>query len=258
MIFDSLLDPGSRIPQDIIDLNGIDNEMVKGKQDWIKLISKLVPQIVSKDLTIIAHNTDFERRFFEYAIKQSDLDNEIMGEIKWGDSAALYMDKFKEKFPKGKRSEGWNLHDACIHLGISFEKSKAHRAKYDVERTIDLLAALKPPHDTIEPIYREFTAKNSKILMKLGQPIEEQLKKRAAKFVVKPIEKSINIEVEGWTLDVINKKISQYFKGEKSIALGEKLIVECRNLKQTKDLPKWVKMFAGATSTGRIIKFKRP
>ena len=224
-VYDGLLDPGSPIPQKLVDFNGINDEMVKGRPQWKSVLTQVLLLAKQKDLIIIAHNTDFEKTFFNYACK-------VEG-TKWGDTGGLFVERNKDLFPKSRYNKGWNLKTACGTFDIPFDNDKAHRARYDVLRTIDLLEALNTPIENICPNYERFTGiKQTKV------------------------EKQLQTEFSDghWTKQKINEEISNYFKN-KTLVLGERLIVECRRIPKD-ERSKWVNNFAEASSNGKYIRFE--
>ena len=165
VVYDGLLNPGGNIPPRLVEIVGITNEMVKGKPQWQKMLKQVIQLAIAKDLIIVAHNAAFEQRFFDYAYKDS--------RTKWGDTGGLYIAAHPEKFPNGKytrqpkqpdgsKGRGWKLVDVCYNYGIVFDTSLAHRARYDTERTIEVLRAIDAPIDTIVPNYIAFSTPKTK------------------------------------------------------------------------------------------------
>ena len=116
--YDSLNDPGIPIPENATKINGITDEMVKGKSiDW-----KKVNEIFMISQLIIAHNAAFDRSFMDKAFNLSK--NKIwacsINDIDWE----------KRKFNNVKQEL------LCIWHGFYYD---SHRAMNDVDALIYLL-----------------------------------------------------------------------------------------------------------------------
>jgi len=116
--YESLQDPGCPIPESSTQINGITDEMVKGKSiDW-----EYVEDILNKSQLIIAHNAQFDRSFMDLTLPLSK--NKIwacsINDIDW--------DK------RGFKALKQEL--LCIWHGFYYD---SHRAMIDVDALIHLL-----------------------------------------------------------------------------------------------------------------------
>jgi ATP-dependent DNA helicase DinG len=130
--FTSLINPGQPIPEEISDITGITDEMVKEQpliQDVIPRLEKFIG-----DAVLVAHNAPFDKSF---------MDNVWSLENQWLDSITLAQIVFPTA---GTYSLGF----LCQYLGI--ENTDAHRSLSDTKATAELfgrslqeLAALSWP-----------------------------------------------------------------------------------------------------------------
>ena len=121
--YSQLINPKRPIPQEITELTGITNEMVKDKPD----ITQVLPEFLSfcKDSTLIAHNAKFDVSFIEFNAKQQGY--KVENPVK----DTLLMSR--ELFPK-ERSHKLNL--VAERLGVSLENH--HRAVDDANATAEI------------------------------------------------------------------------------------------------------------------------
>lgn len=123
-----LINPTFEIPQRVIDVHGITNEMVRGKPDETFYIPKLIEFIKDSSL-LVGHNVSFDIGFLEEMFKRSG----------YGLNCS-YLDTLKfarEIFPQSPNHKLTTLAD-YLNLPVS----NAHRALSDVETTIHLLRHL--------------------------------------------------------------------------------------------------------------------
>ena len=116
--YESLQDPGSPIPESSTQINGITDEMVKGKSiDW-----EYVEDILNKSQLIIAHNAQFDRSFMDLTLplSKSKIWACSINDIDW--------DK------RGFKALKQEL--LCIWHGFYYD---SHRAMIDVDALIHLL-----------------------------------------------------------------------------------------------------------------------
>ena len=116
--YESLHDPGCIIPESSTKINGITDEMVKGKSiDW-----NYVENIFNKSQLIVAHNAQFDRSFMDLVLPLST--NKIwacsINDIDWG---VKDFKSYKQEL-------------LCIWHGFYYE---SHRAMADVDALIHLL-----------------------------------------------------------------------------------------------------------------------
>ena len=106
-----------QIPERITAINGITNDMVKGKPPYIEIREDLMKFIGGR--TLIGHNLiDFDIKFLKFKPKKME-DTLLMCRDKWG-------------------TGGNKLGQACKRLNIKFDPKSAHSATYDVEKGMEL------------------------------------------------------------------------------------------------------------------------
>ncbi len=121
--FYSLVKPKKQIPEDVIKIHGITNEMVKDAQEIEIVLTKFLDFI--KDTTLVIHNADFDLSFINTALKKSNLP---VLENKVEDTLLIS----RQYFPFMSHS----LESLCDDL--MFEHKPKHRAKEDVLATLEL------------------------------------------------------------------------------------------------------------------------
>ncbi len=122
--FSGLIDPGVMIPAEASAVNGINNEMVKGKPG----ISEILPGFLSfiSGTVLVAHNIGFDANFLVQAVNTSGLDTE--------DLICLDTVLLARRYFKGAYS--YSLENITRHLGIKIEN--AHRAEDDAAACMKL------------------------------------------------------------------------------------------------------------------------
>ena len=118
---DILINPERKIPEKIVAITSITDDMLVDKPT----IDKVLPEILDylKDAIIVTHNASFDFNFLrEASLKYGygDLKNPVI------DTLALshYL------FPSAARH---NLGSLCKNMEINYDEDKAHRADYDAE-----------------------------------------------------------------------------------------------------------------------------
>ena len=162
---DLLINPECKIPEKIIRITSITDDMVKDKPT----IKEVMPRILEylKDAIIVTHNASFDYNFLREAsleLGYGDLTNPVID--------TLALSHFL--FPSAARH---SLGSLCKNMDILYDEDKAHRADYDAKVLNDVwqpmlerlikengvtyhedLAALKTPLDSdimknLRPIY---------------------------------------------------------------------------------------------------------
>ena len=127
--FETLIKPKSHIPDEIVNLTGITDEMVKDAHN----IKQVLPDFYKfcYGTTIMAYNIDFDYKFINIAgIKQGY--NFDMRQID-----AMYLAR---AFIPGLKN--FKLGTVCKKLGVSLEN--AHRAVHDATATAEVVIKLSP------------------------------------------------------------------------------------------------------------------
>jgi len=146
------------ISNKITSINGITEEMVKGKPNYFKDgIQKQLAKFIG-DTTLIGHNLiGFDHGFIK--IDPPDMeDTLIMARQRW----------------RGQKN---NLESACKRAKIKFNAKEAHSAEYDVLRTIDLYLFLTGKHVIQLDVFEENKVekvKTDNVEKKIVQEKEEE------------------------------------------------------------------------------------
>ena len=116
---DVLVNPGVPIPQKIIEITNITNEMVKDKP----LAKDVLPKIVEflGDAILVTHNADFDFSFLQEELRRNNmplLTNPVI------DTLALSRYLFPD-------SRNHRLGSLCRNIDVEYHEDSAHRADYD-------------------------------------------------------------------------------------------------------------------------------
>ena len=124
--FQTLVNPGIKISQEITNLTGIDDEMVKDAPSFDKVVPDLFKYV--DGAYIVAHNIDFDYKFIKFMSKESGyvFKNEGIDTL-----------AFSREVLKGMKN--YKLNTVCGHFGIEFLH---HRALSDAHATAKLLLEL--------------------------------------------------------------------------------------------------------------------
>jgi len=174
--FDEFEEPKKgEISQEITDLTGITNDMVKGK----KINDEKVNQFISDAVIIIAHNANFDRQFVEKRFH-------VFKDIRWG--CSLNDVSWTENGLKAR-----NLEYLAYIYGYYFE---AHRASYDCRASVHLLAQELPKSKelVLDNLLNTARKKTARIFAeKAPFDKKDQLKERSYKW---------NPVMKVWFIDV--------------------------------------------------------
>lgn len=124
--FQTLVNPGVKISQEITNLTGIDDEMVKDAPSFDKVVPDLFKYV--DGAYIVAHNIEFDYKFIKFMSKDSGYVFKNLGI----DTLA-----FSREVLKGMKN--YKLNTVCGHFGIEFLH---HRALSDAHATAKLLLEL--------------------------------------------------------------------------------------------------------------------
>lgn len=124
--FQTLVNPGVKISQEITNLTGIDDEMVKDAPPFEKVIPDLFKYV--DGAYIVAHNIEFDYKFIKYCAKESG----YVFKNKGIDTLA-----FARETVKGLKN--YKLNTVCGHFGIEFLH---HRALSDAHATAKMFLEL--------------------------------------------------------------------------------------------------------------------
>ena len=156
---DILINPEVEIPEKIVRITSITNEMVKDKPT----IKEAMPAILDyiKDAIIVTHNASFDFNFLReasLALGYGDITNPVID--------TLALSHFL--FPSAARH---NLGSLCKNMDIFYDEDKAHRADYDA----------KVLNDVWQPMLERLMKENGVIyhedLAKLETPLDSDIMK---------------------------------------------------------------------------------
>lgn len=133
-VYQSLHDPGIRIPRDAMAVHGITDAMVKGH----KIDAQRLDDILRRADLVIAHNSGFDKGFVRQVVPHCN-------QYIWGCSC--------RGIPWKQLYTGvWSSGLGALASRFGLQKGVAHRALGDVETTVNLLLESTPdgrPHLSI-------------------------------------------------------------------------------------------------------------
>ena len=143
--FQSLVDPETRIPYEVIALTGITNEMV-AEAPSIKMVLEDLVEFVG-DSPTVAHNASFDGGFITCELQQFNRDNQM--------TMLCTLLLSRRLFPNLRSYSLGNL-----AAEMNFKKRDFHRAIADCEATVELLQLLEGQVNAFAPPEFGFTADN--------------------------------------------------------------------------------------------------
>lgn len=126
--FQSLVNPGIPIPQNVIDKTGITNEMVAEAPMFADLINDMIPHLEHCH-ALIAHNSSFDKRMFVNAFQESHVSFSAHWECT--------MSMAKQKHPN---MASYSLETLCRFFDV--KNTNAHRAMADAKATLEIYQKL--------------------------------------------------------------------------------------------------------------------
>lgn len=121
--FDELIDPGKLLSQEIINITGINNEILQGKRNEEVVLKDFMKWV--GDLPLVAHNAKFDISFVDMAYTKYNLgklNNIVIDTL----GLSRYLES-KERYH--------NLATLVKRYDIPWNEDKHHRADYDSEGT---------------------------------------------------------------------------------------------------------------------------
>ena len=124
--FHSLINPGIRIPDEVIRIHRISNAMVEKSPSFISVGKEFIS--FAGDSTLVAHNGRFDLSFLQESLFRHGIE---LWKGKTMDSIAI----IKHAYP-GLPS--YSLQNLQRHFSLGTEDGQAHRAFTDVEWTLEI------------------------------------------------------------------------------------------------------------------------
>ncbi len=118
---DIMVNPGELLSDKIVDLTGIDDDMLKDAKSFKEVMNQIIDFI--GDAIIVTHNASFDYPLLKQEILRNggpELNNPVIDTL----NLFLYL-------TPGKRSH--NLGALCKFFKVDYDKDSAHRADYDAE-----------------------------------------------------------------------------------------------------------------------------
>lgn len=134
--FEELIDPQINIPNEISQINGITNDMVKGKADINEVMNKLIAFI--NNSPIVTHNAEFVIEFINANLDTS-IQNKIIDTIKI--SKAIYPELDNYKLVAIAEMLNLSINNKCkveakIYLDFCNEKKEKEKLFNEIEKNI--------------------------------------------------------------------------------------------------------------------------
>lgn len=121
--FDEFINPGIKLSDEIVNITGITNEMLEGKDSEEVVVKRFMEWV--GDLPMVAHNAKFDTSFMNMAYLKYDL-----GRINNTIIDTLGLSRYLES-----NERYHNLATLVIRYNIPWDEDKHHRANYDAEGT---------------------------------------------------------------------------------------------------------------------------
>ncbi len=121
--YDELINPGRKLPQKIIDVTNITDEMLEGKDTEENAVKRFVEWF--KDLPMVAHNAKFDVSFLEMAYKKYNL----------GEFTNPVIDTLELSRTLDNNYARHSLSALVKRYNIPWDEEAHHRGDYDAEGT---------------------------------------------------------------------------------------------------------------------------
>ena len=145
--YDRFINIGKDLPQKIIDITGITDEMLIMEGFSEKSVAEDLKKHLTPGTLMIAHNCQFDLSFIYYLLKRHypDEADSIVGNLDWIDTVTVLKDR--KEFPH-------KLIDAVKHYGI--EEVNFHRAIDDTKALYNVVQAMINERDDLEEYINVF------------------------------------------------------------------------------------------------------
>lgn len=151
-----VVDPQRPIPEEVVKIHGISDEVVKGKPLFKDIADEVIEFV--KGAEIIIHNADFDLKFlneeFSRAGKNKFLSYVANSRCSWELSKKLFpsVKKKKNETPEEERIRGLkhSLDDMCDRLNVDRSARVLHGALLDADLLADMFLKLNELHPLAE------------------------------------------------------------------------------------------------------------
>lgn len=151
VLLDTLVKPQKSIPAEASKIHGITNEMVADAPEWCDVSGELLAVMSTQGRLrsdLVIWNSAFDLRMIRQTDRLSGMDSAYQDKRLDPDTKSQvicaqddYRRRRGERKPCG-RLKRQSLAAACEQLGIQQDKTKAHRALYDCQMTLEVIKAL--------------------------------------------------------------------------------------------------------------------
>lgn len=159
IVFDSLIKPINQIPEEVIKIHGITNEMVTNAPSFEDVYSQILLILfpAPSNKTVIIYNKMYDLKILKQVSVMCDkafISPEPFEAIQTYTICAMrYYSEFKNQAKWSK------LTDACTNMGIDITQFTAHRALGDCQMTLELIRCMNDPN------YIKTTKKKGNIML---------------------------------------------------------------------------------------------
>lgn len=138
-----VIDPGIEVPEGAAEVHGFTTEYLRmhGRDPVDALQEAWEAFAEFDDLMWVAYNLNYDLSILDAELTRHGVDPYLGADAELGNVQLfdpLVVDRAKDKYRKGKRK----LENVATHYGIPFDPEAAHNAKYDVEVTAKVAAAV--------------------------------------------------------------------------------------------------------------------
>jgi DNA polymerase III epsilon subunit-like protein len=140
-LIDTLIKPIDPIPQEVIDIHGITNEMVADAPTFAEVIPDLLRHAEGRP--IVVYNSEYDNRLIKQSAVKAGMPSEELWHLIDSQSNHCLMKLYARYYGTPGRHGGYKwykLHLAAGHCGI--DSTGAHRARADCVMTLGILKAL--------------------------------------------------------------------------------------------------------------------
>ena len=121
--YDELVNPGRKLPQKIIDLTNITDEMLEGKANEEEAVKKFMEW--TGNAPMVAHNAKFDTSFIQMAFKKYNM----------GEFTNPVIDTLELSRTMDRAEARHGLSAITKRYGVEFDEEGHHRGNYDAEAT---------------------------------------------------------------------------------------------------------------------------